>query len=125
MGKAQQDTSFEEEEAKAIQKKRQLAKTRKMCRREINVRKFRKQHGGKPLNKWPREALKAVCLYKKQKGDTPVPEKKVDLIEMYQERVMRPSPPCSDDEEEQGEGDISGKAAEIHLEESSRHEWAE
>ena len=66
-----------------------------------------------------------MCLYKKQEGDTPVPEKKVDLIEMYQERAMRPSPPCSDDEEEQGEGDISGKAAEIHLEESSRHEWAE
>jgi hypothetical protein len=84
-------------------KKTKTGKRRRAARsireRREEAYKQRKKFKGKPIEKWSREALKAECLYKKQKGDKGVPEKKSALFEIFKVRHLRPSPPNSDAEE--------------------------
>ena len=84
-------------EKKKSVKRHRTVKTRK--RRRQDVCKFRQKFKGMPIEKWSREALKSLCIYKKQKGDGAVPEKKADLLELCKVRSLRPSPPCSDSED--------------------------
>ena len=58
-----------------------------------------------PEEQWTKAQLKVMCLYKKQKGDTGIPDNIGLLRQVWKERRGRLSPTVSENEESENELD--------------------
>ena len=61
-----------------------------------------------PEEQWTKAQLKVMCLYKKQKGDTGIPDNIGLLCQVWKERRGQLSPTVSEDEEDENELDSVG-----------------